>query len=277
MIIPRVAQLPAAVAAHYDELDPFYREIWGEHVHHGLWSDAAPRLTPTEAVEALVALVATRLDLAPGMQVCDIGCGYGATAAYLMRHHHVSVTGVTLSPVQAARAARIANVRVQDWLANDFPDATFDRAYAIESSEHMVDKQRFFDEAFRTLRPGGRLAVCAWLARPEPSAWHVRHLLEPICREGRLPGMGSLSEYQDYAMRAGFSCTSVEQLARSVRRTWWICGRRLLWRLCSDRRYQRFLLDPRHNNRIFAITILRMILALQTGAMQYALLIYGRP
>ena len=28
---------PEAVASHYDELDRFYRDIWGEHVHHGLW------------------------------------------------------------------------------------------------------------------------------------------------------------------------------------------------------------------------------------------------
>jgi len=30
---PKVAD----VARHYDEVDPFYRELWGEHLHHGLW------------------------------------------------------------------------------------------------------------------------------------------------------------------------------------------------------------------------------------------------
>jgi tocopherol O-methyltransferase len=25
------------IGDHYDELDHYYREIWGEHVHHGLW------------------------------------------------------------------------------------------------------------------------------------------------------------------------------------------------------------------------------------------------
>ena len=32
MIHPNRPQTTAAVAAHYDELDPFYREVWGEHV-----------------------------------------------------------------------------------------------------------------------------------------------------------------------------------------------------------------------------------------------------
>ena len=26
------------VARHYDQLDRFYRELWGEHVHHGFWA-----------------------------------------------------------------------------------------------------------------------------------------------------------------------------------------------------------------------------------------------
>jgi hypothetical protein len=64
MIHPTRAQTTAAVAAHYDELDVFYREIWGEHVHHGFW--ATGRESRLAAVEALVDLMATRLDLAPG-------------------------------------------------------------------------------------------------------------------------------------------------------------------------------------------------------------------
>jgi hypothetical protein len=41
---------------------------------------------------------------------------------------------------------------VRDWLANGFPSTSFDRAYAIESTEHMDDKVFCFAEAFRTLR-----------------------------------------------------------------------------------------------------------------------------
>ncbi len=277
MIRPTTLQTVSAVAAHYDELDPFYREIWGEHVHHGLWSDATPRLTPEAAAEALVDLVADRLDLRPGLAICDIGCGYGATASRLVRRHDVSVKGVTVSAVQAARSDGVAEIRVCDWLANDFADGAFDRAYAIESSEHMVDKQRFFDEAFRTLRPAGRLVICAWLSRQSPRPWEVRHLLEPICREGRLPGLADLSEYRRFAADAGFTCLGVEQLGANVRRTWWICARRLVGRWFSDPCYRRFLIDPNNGNRIFVLTVLRMLVALQTGAMQYALLTFERP
>lgn len=172
MIRPEPPPATACVAAHYDELDPFYREVWGEHVHHGYW--ASGQESVTAATEALVDLVAERLYPAPGQRWCDIGCGYGAAAQRLAERFGLDVTGLTISGAQATRgAARRAergslSIRREDWLTNRLPDASFANAYAIESSEHMTDKARFFDQAFRILEPGGRLAVCAWLARPSP-------------------------------------------------------------------------------------------------------------
>jgi tocopherol O-methyltransferase len=280
MILPATPQGAEAVAAHYDELDLFYREVWGEHVHHGYWAEG--RESAEEAADALVDLLADRMGFAAGHAVCDIGCGYGASARRLAARWGVHVTGVTISAAQAGIAAARAReqpgvtVALRDWLANGFADGSFDRAYAIESTEHMEDKQRFFDEAYRTLRPGGRLGVFAWLAGDRPRAWEVRHLLEPICREGRLPGMGDEADYRAMAGRAGFAVTTVEDFSVQVRRTWTICARRLLGRIATQPKYARFLLDTTARNRIFAVTMLRLILAYRTGAMRYCLLIAQR-
>src|SRR3954452_7670947 len=260
VILPRQPQTVQAVASHYDSLDSFYREIWGEHVHHGYW--VTGRESVTEAAVALVDLLAERLRLAPGQRVCDIGCGYGATAHYLAENHGLDVTGVTVSPVQARRAlGRVAewgslHIQLQDWLTNSFPASGFDRVYSVESSEHMPDKQRFFDETYRTLKPGGLLGICAWLACDHPRPWEVRHLLEPICREGRLPGMGDEADYRHFAENAGFRVVAVEDLSRKVRQTWGICVRRVLGKLVTQRRYLRFLLDGTATDRIFAVTLL---------------------
>jgi tocopherol O-methyltransferase len=139
MIHPNRAQTMDAVAAHYDELDVFYPKsgastsitVSGRRAVRAGW----------RAVEALVDLMATRLDLAPGQALCDIGCGYGATAVRLAELHGVHVTGVTVSGVQATIAAAKSPshgsiaVLHRDWLSNGLPDRHFDRAYAIESSE----------------------------------------------------------------------------------------------------------------------------------------------
>jgi tocopherol O-methyltransferase len=70
--------------------------------------------------------------------------------------------------------------------------------------------------------------------------------------------------------------TTVEDFSVQVRRTWTICARRLLGRIATQPKYARFLLDTTARNRIFAVTMLRLILAYRTGAMRYCLLIAQR-
>jgi tocopherol O-methyltransferase len=276
VIAPRTAQTTAAVAAHYDELDGFYRDIWGEHVHHGYFLSGDESVA--QATDALIRLLADRLGLAAGQAVCDIGCGYGATAAFYARRFGVDVTGLTVSAAQAARAPAVAGVTIlqRDWLANGLPDQTFDRAYAVESSEHMPDKQRFFDEAYRVLKPGGVLGVCAWLASGTPKSWEIRHLLEPICREGRLPGMGDEQDYRAFGEQAGFVVTACDDISAQVGRTWSICARRVVGRCLTAPRYARFLLDATAGNRVFALTLFRLIAAYRTRAMRYCMLVYRK-
>jgi tocopherol O-methyltransferase len=279
MITPNINQTNAAVARHYDELDHFYRDVWGTHVHHGYWQTG--RETGSGAAEALSEMVAKRLQLSPGMTLCDIGCGYGETARLFASRYAVSVEGVTISPKQfeiaSAHPAAGFSIALCDWLANVFPDGHFDRAYAIESSEHIADKQKFFSEAYRVLRPGGRLVVCAWLAKSNAAGWQHRYLLEPICRQGRLPGMGCEEEYLQLARTAGFTVAGVEDISANVHRTWVICIRRLVSKLVSDRRYGAFLFAPAARNRIFAATMLLILAAYRTGAMRYCVFVFGKP
>jgi tocopherol O-methyltransferase len=277
MIFPRDPQTAADVSGHYDELDETYRTIWGEHVHHGYWRTG--RETPEQATEDLVGLVAERLELRPGLALVDIGCGYGATAAQLAARDGVMVTGFTLSEAQwriaAARKGALTFHR-RDWLDNGLPDAGFDRAYAIESSEHMVDKMLFFSEAWRVLKPGGRLVVCAWLSRTGPNRMEVRHLLEPICREGRLPSMGSRSDYEGMAAAAGFSLLRYDDISRNVRRTWSVCLRRTLARLVTDAELRRLVLSKATRNRSFLLSLPRLLWALRSGAMRYGVFVWEK-
>jgi len=278
MIVPNVAQAEADVAGHYDELDPVYRAVWGDHVHHGLWTSG--RETPAQAVEALADLVGERLAPRPGDCLVDIGCGYGATAARFAERLGVAVTGLTLSKAQhriASARGGALSFHVRDWLANHLPAAAFDHGYAIESSEHMTDKPLFFGEAHRVLKPGGRLVVCAWLAAPAPTPWQIRHLLEPICREGRLPSMGSQANYEAMARDAGFELVAFEDLSRRVRRTWTLCLTGFLRHLLTDGGARRLVFSPATRNRIFMATLPRLIWAYRSGAMRYGLFTFAKP
>ncbi len=264
----------AAVADHYDELDQFYRDVWGDHVHHGLWVNGGE--THHEATLELVHRVAARAQIVRGSRVCDIGCGYGATARMLAADYGAEVTGVTLSPAQyqfaSSHAAPGVSVVLGDWLRNPFEDGAFDAAIAIESTEHMPDLAGFFRQAARVLRPGGRLVVCAWLAHPRASATQRKHLLEPACREGRMAHIGLFAEYRRLFEDTGFTVEREEDVSREVKRTWPICAGRFLARLVREPRYLRFLVNRHRRNRVFALTIFRIWLAFETGALRYGIL-----
>ena len=268
MIYPRHDRGHAEVADHYDELDSIYRRLWGEHVHHGLWRTGNE--TPREAVNALSDLVGERLSFVPQDRLVDIGCGYGATARRFADRGAI-VTGFTLSRAQwgAAEPHPEVTLHCRDWLANGLPTMAFDGAYAIESSEHMLDKSLFFSEARRVLRPGARFVICAWLADECPTHWQRKHLLEPICDEGSLPSLGSATEYRAMAEQAGFVCLDYEDISQAVKRTWTICTKRLIGAIFSDAAMRRAVFKARH--RRFARSLPRLILAYRTGAMRYGI------
>lgn len=272
MISSRKEIRGADIASHYDELDRFYRDIWGEHVHHGLWLRGDE--TQAQAVRQLAEMVAREAGVGRGTRVVDIGCGYGATSQMLADEFGAEVTGITISEAQHAIAQARAGGKENptyvfgDWHTNTLPADSFDAAIAIESSEHM-DKPGFFAQARRVLRPGGRLVVNAWLSCESPTRNQVRWLIEPICREGRMPHLGTESDYRRLASESGFTVVKFQDVTRQIARTWPMIVRVFLWNLLRKPAYLRFILNPKSQNAIFGLTIVRLWIAFRTGAMRY--------
>jgi len=276
MIVPRdgIADV-AAVAAHYDELDDLYRGLWGTNLHHGYWITG--RESTEEAVANLTRFVAEHAGMKREDRVCDLGCGYGAAALMWNRDYRAQVTGITIAEKQCryAESAACDNSQIRyihgDVLANGLASESFDVVTAVESSEHMPDKAKFFAEAHRLLRRGGRCVIVAWLAHGRPWRWQSNYLLEPICREGRLPSMASAGEYRDFLETAGFRELKFLDLTQHVKRTWSVCALRVIARFFRDSSFRRVLFDPGFTNRVFAKTVFRIWLGYQTGAMRFGL------
>jgi tocopherol O-methyltransferase len=113
--------------------------------------------------------------------------------------------------------------------------------------------------------------VAAWLTRNRPSAWESRFLLQPICREGRLPSIGSALEYADLLSATGFRDVGHSDLTRAVKKTWSVCARRVGLRFFRDAAFRRIVFDRRFTNRVFAATVFRIWLAYQIGSMRFGL------
>ena len=283
LITSQVAPGTDGVARHYDDLDQYYRDIWGDHLHHGLWRFGGE--TTSQAIEQLVDELATGAGIAaePGLRVCDIGCGYGGTSRRLVDKYDAKVIGLTLSAEQHRYAVQQTSGRdnpkylVRDWAENGLEPDSCDAIISIECFSHVADKPGFFREVSRVLRPEGRGSMAIWMAAPNASPRAVKWLLEPICTEGRLPGMATSEEIKAMIVDAGLIVESFEEVSRMVRRTWIICARRLIWKLLTRPRYWRALLDRNFSNRIFIVTLFRILIAYYFGAMQFGLFQFQKP
>ena len=279
MISAQTSFNQSAIADHYNELDSFYRELWGEHLHHGFWIGG--RDSSEIAVRRLVDIVVQKAQIKPGDELIDIGFGYGAPARQLADEHGAKVTAITVSPIQLAYAQNLGsgpNPRylLADWLSADLPPRNYRAAIAIESTEHMP-RAEFFRRAFQILPVGGRLVVCAWLSRAQASSIEIRLLLQPICDEGRIPQLPTLAELVEAGEASGFALIDARDCTQAVSRTWGIILQRLIRHLLTDARYRVFLVDRQRRNRIFALTVLRIWLAYKMGAMRYGILTLSRP
>lgn len=123
--------------------------------------------------------IAALMPAGPGTHILDIGSGIGGPARYFARCFGCRVTGIDLTPEFCDVAAHLTRLlgmedrvgfELGDALAMPFADASFDGAYSMNVSMNIADKNAFYGEIRRVLKPGGWL-VLSEIARgdgPEP-------------------------------------------------------------------------------------------------------------
>lgn len=143
---------------HYDIGDDLYERMLDARMIYSCayWPQAH---TLDEAQEAKLDLVCRKLRLEPGMQVLDIGCGWGGAARFAAERYGVAVTGVTVSRNQAATAARHCEGLPIKILLQDYRSLTgkFDRIYSLGMFEHVGFRNygTYFETAQRLLHEDG--------------------------------------------------------------------------------------------------------------------------
>ena len=265
-----------SIRFHYNLVTPFYRMFWGRHLHHGLWNgDESPRQAQQQLTDTLA-----REAVRSGDRVLDVGCGMGGSSIHLARALGCCVSGVTLSRVQkhwATGAAWLggarggADFRCADVESLELPAGSFDVVWSIECTEHLFDKPAFFRKAAQWLRPGGRMAICAWLAGNTDTP-ERKDLVEKVCEAFLCPSLGSMADYQQWMSDAGLSMTVCHDWTERVARTWEICEQRV--ERSKVRRVADFFGRETADFLDHFATILK---AYRTGAMQYGALVFEKP
>lgn len=221
------------IQRHYNVATVFYRLLWGAHIHHGYWQGDE---SVHEAQVQLTERLATLAGITGGETVLDVGCGMGGSSIYLAKHRNCSVTGITVSGLQRHWATLSAGLRGlggrvrferTDAETFELPEASLDVLWSIECTEHLFDKASFFEKAARWLRPGGRIAVCAWLAgeTDDDPARHQQVL--DVCEGFYCPSLGTMSDYRGWFEQAGLVVQESQDWTANVLQTWEICDRRV--------------------------------------------------
>jgi len=206
--------LKSQIQQFYDASSGLWEEVWGEHMHHGYYGPSGKEKKDRRQAQIdLIEEVLKWAEIEQAEDILDVGCGIGGSSLYLAQKFNASVTGISLSPVQASRATERAQeaglaasvqFQVADALEMPFADETFDFVWSMESGEHMPDKEKFLAECYRVLKPGGTFLMATWCHRPitpatgELTTDEKQHLAE-IYRVYCLPYVISVPEYEAIA------------------------------------------------------------------------------
>lgn len=210
---------PDVVDRYYTLCIPFYREFLGNHWHTGYYLPEGP-IGPRDQLRMEVRIAASA-GLAPGCEVLDVGCGIGGAVCHLAARTGARIRGLTPNAAQIDLARQLARAaRIEDRVAFDqcgaselpYDDASFDAVLFFESLCHLPDRARFFREARRVLRPGGRLAGEDWLAAEGLDAADQARWIQPICKTWAIPLLGTRSQYLTDMQAAGLSVREAADL-----------------------------------------------------------------
>ncbi|MGB0403501.1 MAG: SAM-dependent methyltransferase [Salibacteraceae bacterium] len=166
------------ISDYYHHTQSHYDKWWNLKdnlsIHYGLWFEGTKDFDT--ALKNTDREMAKYAGICKGQKILDAGCGVGGAALFLVQEFDCYVEGVTLSSKQvnianaAANQLRLSNsakFTQQSFSKTNFENNSFDVVWACESTCYANPKEDFLTEAFRVLKPGGKVIILDYFTTPK--------------------------------------------------------------------------------------------------------------
>ena len=158
------------IIEYYRLTENAYKDSWDLNnslaIHYGYW-DEKVRSFP-QSLMRMNEVMMEAAQIKPTDIVLDAGCGVGGSSIFLAQQVGCKITGITLSERQAGQATlnarkieveTLVDFKVMDYCNTTFANESFDIVWGCESICYADNKEKFVKEAYRLLKPGGRLVI----------------------------------------------------------------------------------------------------------------------
>ncbi len=182
-----------------------------EYRNIGYWD--ADTKTQNEAAERLQDAL---LDFIPEKtgRILDAACGMGASTRRLLNHYPAeNIWAINISEKQIETTRKNApgcHAQVMNAVDLKFDDGFFDNILCIEAAFHFETRKKFLEDAYRVLKPEGRLVLSDTLMTS--SARLEQHAVFPSPENH----IESVEEYHALLTEAGFKNIVIQDVSKEV-------------------------------------------------------------
>jgi tocopherol O-methyltransferase len=202
----------SAIVDYYDNVQFLYDHVWSKKgMHYGIWyEDTRNR---SQAVENTDRLVSQLLEVQSDDFILDAGCGIGESSFFMARKFGAEVIGISISSKQTQQAEKnackrdlshLVSFNNMDFNETRFDNSFFDKIFGIESICYAPDKRIFLEEAYRTLKPEGRIVIVdGFLLRTNFDAREEK-IYRGFLKGWALPGLSTKEHFRLNLSKTGF-------------------------------------------------------------------------